>query len=286
MRRTVRFAAVSLGLAALSVPATADADVLDAYQRLANRGMTPAPLVPTAVPPALAPIDRTVGFGGARGGGYSLRLAHEGRNAVLVVAGGELRSMRALRRDRRRLGYADQRRTRVRGRRGYLLTRRLGPVARELAWVERGVVYTVGSGTPRKVSLRQLRSTARKLERLEPGWIGGSSDPENFSEASAVSTERTVTADVSFQATCAPPGSPDAAIARVGQAEVTLLPRDGDRFTFDIAEHRAGSQPWAGTVTGTISPAGITLEVHATGTIDGDACDSGPLTLVLDRRAR
>ena len=83
MRRTLWLAAVSLALAGLSVPATAGADVLDAYQRLAGAELTPAPLVPTAVPPSLAPIDRTVGLGGTRGGrGYSLRFAHEGRSAA------------------------------------------------------------------------------------------------------------------------------------------------------------------------------------------------------------
>ena len=61
--------------------------------------------------------------------------------------------------------------------------------------------------------------------------------------------------------------------------------RSGNRFAFDIAEHRKGSDPWAGTITGTITPAAITLDIRATGTIDGEACDSGPVTLTLDRRA-
>jgi hypothetical protein len=111
----------------------------------------------------------------------------------------------------------------------------------------------------------------------------GRSDPNNSSEASAVTTKRTVTTHVSFEASCAPPGSP-ATTVRVGQAAVTLLARDGDRFAFDIAEHRRGSGEWTGTITGTISPTGITLEIRATATIDGDVCDSGPLTLTLDRR--
>jgi hypothetical protein len=256
--------AVSIALAGLSVPAPAGADVLDTYQRLAARGLTPSPLVPTAVPPSLSPIDRTIGTGTTRGGrGYSIRLVHFGRNgpdAVIVVTGGEFRSVRAIVRDHRKLGYGAPRPTRVRGRRGYLLTRRLGPLARALVWAEGGVVYSIGSGTPRKVSLAQLRSTAQGLDRLERDWIGGSSDPDSSSEAFAVTTEHTVTTDVTFEASCAPPGS-SATVLRAGQEGVTLMRRNGNAFAFDIAEHRQGSAPWTGTVTGTISPTAITLDV-------------------------
>ena len=59
---------------------------------------------------------------------------------------------------------------------------------------------------------------------------------------------------------------------------------DGDRFAFDIAEHRKGSALMEGTVTGTITPSAITLDVRARGTIDGDVCD-GAQTLTLDQRA-
>jgi hypothetical protein len=74
---------------------------------------------------------------------------------------------------------------------------------------------------------------------------------------------------------------------RVGQAGVTLLARNGNDFAFDVAEHRRGSDgvEWTGTVTGTIAPAGITLQVQATGVSGGDVCDTGPLTLTLDRRS-
>jgi hypothetical protein len=286
-----RILALAIVLAGLGVPAAAEADVLDTYQRLASRDLSPAPLVPTVVPPNLRPYDRTVGTAPTRGRrGYSLRIVREGSGgaAIVVVSGGEYRSMRALLRDHRRLGFGAPERTRIRGRRGFLLTRRLGPTVRTLAWVENGVVHAVGSGTPRKISLDDLRTTARKLDRLGRDWIGGANDPDDSSEALAVTTERTVTIDVSFEASCAPPGNPDAATVRVGQAGVTLLPRSGDQFAFDVAEHRRASDevPWTGTVTGTITPAGITLQVRATGTSGGDVCDTGALTLTLDRRLR
>lgn len=88
---------------------------------------------------------------------------------------------------------------------------------------------------------------------------------------------------MTFEATCAPPGSTATAV-RVGRAEVALLRRQGDASAFDVATHRRGSAPWTGTITGTITPAAITLEVRATATIDGEPCDTGRLSLTLDAR--
>jgi len=280
MRRTL--IAVGVALAGLVSPAAARAGVVDTYQELAERGLKPAPLVPTTVPRSLAPIDQTVGLMGTRRG-YAIRFQNFSPEAVVVVNGGEFRTLRAALRDHRRRGFSS-RRMRIRGKRGYVLTRRLGPDSRSLVWVERGVVHWIGSGTPRSVSLANLRGIARGLDRLERDYIGGHADPENSSEAFALTTERTVSADVSFEARCTFPGATEPSI-RVGQASVTMLRRQGDRFSFDVAEHTTGSGSWTGTVTGTISATAMTLEIRATGTVDGDVCDTGPLTLVLDRRA-
>lgn len=263
-------------VALLSVPAAAEASVLDTYQRLAERRLSPAPLVPTKIPKAFRPIDRAPEIGTTIGGrGYAVRLVHvgpAGPDAVIEVSGGEFRSIRAMWRERRREGYTSRRRTRVRGKRGYLL-KRPGPATRELAWVEGGKVYTAGSGTPRKVSLKALRSTVAGLDRLERDYIGGAADPDNSSGAVAVTTERTVTATVDFEAQC------DSGV-RAGSTEVVLLRRQGDAFSFEIA-----SGPWTGTVNGTITPDAITLDIHASGTVEGEACDTGALTLTLDQRS-
>jgi hypothetical protein len=72
---------------------------------------------------------------------------------------------------------------------------------------------------------------------------------------------------------------------RVGEAEVTLLARQGDAFSFDIDSHVRGSEPWTGTVNGTITPDAITLDIHASGTIEGEVCDTGALSLTLDGRS-
>jgi hypothetical protein len=128
---------------------------------------------------------------------------------------------------------------------------------------------------------------ARGLDRLEGAWLGSSPNPESFSEASAVTTARTVSVEVSFEATCTFPGSTEPSV-RVGNVGVTLLRRQGSGFAFDVAANlRRGSEeePWQGTVTGRISATAITLDVRATGTPAGYSCDTGPLTLTLARHA-
>jgi hypothetical protein len=281
MRRISRTVALAT-LALLTVPAVADADLLDTYSRIAERRLSPAPLVPVTIPRVFRPIERAPEPGSTIGGrGYAVRLVHQGPagpDAVIEVSGGEFRTMRALLRERRRQGYSSQRRMRVRGHRGYLLRRPLGIKSRDLAWVERGVVYSLGSGTPRKVSVRALRSTAAGLDRLEREYFGGAADPDNSSDAAAVTTRRTVTARVGFEAQCS------AGSVRVGNAQVALLRRQGNAFSFDIATHRTSEEPWTGTITGTITPDAITLDVRASATIEGETCDTGALTLTLADR--
>jgi hypothetical protein len=63
-----------------------------------------------------------------------------------------------------RLGFG-ARSTRVRGRRGYLLTRRLGVTTWYLLWSEDRRVYELGTGTPRTVSLRRLRNRTQETVR-------------------------------------------------------------------------------------------------------------------------
>ena len=281
MRRPLCVVACT-ALAALSVPAASAADVLTEYQRLAERRLSPAPLVPTSVPRSLAPLDRTISPSPSRRrSGYGLRLVNGAQNAVIVLEGGSFKNVKAALRDGKRLGFK-ARRTRVRGHRGYLFTRHLGPTQWLLVWVEDGRVYTLGTGTPRKVSLKQLRATAAGLQHLGRYYIGAPADPDNSSEGDAVTTDRAVTARVSWQAQCVAPGATTAEI-RVGNARVTMLPFQANAFAFDIAQHRVGTAPWNGTVSGTVSPTAIALSIHATGTIDGMACDSGQLSFTLDR---
>ena len=273
MRRTL-YAAV--GIAALALPAPAEAQVLDVYSRLAARDLRPAPLVPTRVPRSLAPMDRTVSAAPAqRRDGYALRFINGAGDAIVVVAGGDYPTMAAVRRDARRLGMT-VRRTRIRGRSGYLLSRQS---ERVLVWPEGGRIHTIDTGTPRKVSVAQLRATAAGLEPLERDYIGSGGDPDNPSEGFFVTTPRTVTGSVGWGAQCLNPDGSPGGTPRAGQLNVTMLARRGNAFAFDIA-----TEGWTGTVTGTVAPGAVTVSLRATGTFDGVPCDTGPVQITLDGR--
>jgi len=280
---------VALGVV-LVVPMPAHA-VLEQYREIDEGRLSPAPLVPTRVPPSLRPIERSMGSQRVRSGRrYSFRFAKESASgdAVLVFDRNAHRSMRAfLREYGRRLGFK-RKGTRIRGRRGYLMTRPLGPPTRVLAWREGGALYTIGSGTPRRVSLSQLRSTAAGLQRLR-GYYSGEA-PGSFGEsASEVAlTDRTVSARVDWSAQCTRPGATEPT-ARGGGAEATLLRRSGNAFSFDIAGNRRDGEefPWTGTIGGSVSRTGVGLTIRANGTSEGDTCTSNQayaLTRVAPRR--
>ncbi len=282
-----RCAVTCVTLVALSAPAAASADVFDVYADLAARRLSPAPLVPVAVPPVLEPLDRTIeAFPSRRRSGYGLRmvkLARSGPDAIIVLEGGSFKTVKAALRDGRRLGFK-ARGTRVRGRPGYVLTRRLGRRPEwSLVWAEGRRVYTLAASTSRKLPLKRLRATAAGLDPLGTEYLGTHVDPDNGSEGLAMTTKRTVTSRVSWEAQCAEPdGSPAGIYA--GSARATLVPRRGNAFSFDIAPHRVGTNPWTGSVSGTISPAAINVTIQASGTIQRLNCTTGSLSLVLDRR--
>jgi hypothetical protein len=272
--------AIIVALAGMPAPAAAEG-VLDVYGRLAKRDLPHAPLVPTRVPRDLRPIGRTLGAAPSlRRGGYGLRLFSDQPPAVIAMSGGDYASMRAARRDFLRRQSYKGRPTRIRGHAGLTLTRRgQGYV---LLWREGGVVYWIGTGTPRKISLAELRDTATALDPLEHQWVGQGDDPDRGDGAVLLTTRRTVTANVDWSANCTnPDGSPTNNYA--GSVQVNLVPRSGDRFAFDLAGRDTGSLRWSGRISGTVAADAVTVTVHATGTFDGAACDTGELQLRLTR---
>jgi hypothetical protein len=211
------------------------------------------------------------------------RLVNGRNDTIIAFEAGQHRTMRAVFREARRLSFS-RRRTRVRGRPAYLLTRRLAPVSRWLAWVEDGRVYGLSTGTSRTVSLNDLRATADGLEKLT-GAYGGAPDPAASTEAFVVATQRTVTGRVSWEARCTDPGATESS-ARVGNAEVTLLRLEGSTFAFDVAEHLTEPEPWTGSVSGTVAPDAVALNLRAAGTIAGSSCDTGPMSFSIPRSRR
>ena len=257
--------------AALLAPAAARADLLDEYQRLAERELSPAPLVPTTAPPAIGRIDRAMqGHGSRRRSGYGLRLVHytdSGPDAIVALEGGSFKGMRGALREYRRFGFST-RRTRVRGHKGHLLAR---PRERGLLWREGGVVYWMATGTLDKISVRGLRNTAAGLDRLGGAFVGSGDGDRYDTGAVIVTTATTVTAHVDWGAECfAADGSQRAGHA--GSKRFTLLPRDGAAFTADLA-----GRGWTGTVSGTVRVGAIDVAVHATRSAGDETCDTGPV---------
>ena len=238
MRRTVT--ALSIALAVLACAAPARADVLDTYQRLAERGIKPAPLVPddgAADPDTDRPLDRH------RADAPRPRLL--GPSRALQPQ----RPRRDHRGDRRRVpgacapssatsgGSASSAPGRCasagiaapcsRGGSGRSRGRSCGPRA---ASSTRSAPAPRGRSRSPTCAPSPAASTAS-----DASWIGSSSDPDSSSGGFAFTTAHTISVRVEFQASCTFPGSTEPT-ARVGQAQVTLMRRQGNSFAFDIGD--------------------------------------------------
>lgn len=116
-------------------------------------------------------------------------------------------------------------------------------------------------------------------------WLrmGTPADPDSSSEAFVVATDRTITVQVAWEAQCLAPDGSQIGV-RVGNARATLLPKHAGAFSFDVARDQIQTDAWGGSVSGTVSAAAITLSIQATGSFDGQRCDTGPLSFTLNRR--
>lgn len=268
--------------------------VFDVSEELIEQRVAPAPLVPTYVPPRLARGRAFIEPGYAQGRVYSMRILHVGRggiDGVIAVqrctpigraAFGTCAGLAATGREYVRQGYLSKA-TRIRARRGFLLTRRrAGGPDRSLIWREDRLVYSIGSATPRTVSLADLRATATRLDRLQHRYLGSSPDPDNPSGAVLVAGEHFVAGHIDWYGAC---NSPDGA-GRSGATDLAVVPRQGDTFALAIDDASSSARGWTGTISGTVSPTAIVLEIRATGVFDGVSCDTGALSLTLTRLDR
>ena len=262
----------------------AHADGLATLQDLAKRHLRPAPLVPTSAPRPLSDLRATLSTGVGRGKrGYGLRLVHytdDGPDAIIALERGAYRSTRSALRDHRRNGYR-VRRTRLRGRRAFLLTRKLGRVRTSvLLWREDGSVYSMASGTPRKVSVRGMRATAGGLDHLGANYLG-----DYFAEgsnntslgATLVTTQHFISGVIEWGTdNCTFNGFP--AAAHGGSATFLMLPLRNRAFSMPLT---AG---WNGSLSGTVSAPAVSVALQGSGTFDEEACDTGAMSVSADRR--
>lgn len=293
-RRRAMWPALGLAAALGGLPGApaegATAPLFPVSERLIEEGVAPAALVPLYVPPRMAAPRAVIEPGFARGRVFSMRILQQsprGAEGIIVIqrcapigaaAFGTCTGLSATRRHYVGQGFRATA-TRVRGRRGVLLVRP-GPRGPErwLIWREDGLVHEIGTATPAKAPLRQLRLTAERLDRLQHRYLGSSPDPDSSTGAVLVAGERFVAGHVGWEAAC--PGA--AAPARAGAADLVVVPRRGDAFSADIAVVATPSaQGWTGTISGVVGPAAISLEIRAGGTFDGVACDTGALALTL-----
>lgn len=293
MRPAYRCATCLMLVLAASSAAPADGATVALFpvsERLIEEGVAPAALVPLYVPPRMVAPRAIIEPGFARGRVFSMRILQQsprGAEGIIVLqrcapigaaAFGTCTGLSATRRHYVRQGFRATT-TRVRGRRAFLLVRP-GPHGPErwLIWREDGLVHEIGTGTPAKAPLGQLRLTAERLDRLQHRYVGSSPDPDSSSGAVLVAGEGFVAGHVSWDAPCASASVP----VRAGSADLVVVPRRGDAFSADVALAATPSaRGWTGTISGVVGPAAISLEIRAAGVFDGVACDTGALTLTL-----
>ena len=276
-------AVIAAALAGASPGVAAPGHILGIYQDLAERHETPAPLVPLDVPKQFGSLDRSIFPTPTRGGrGYAFGLVNGSHSAALGLAGGEFKTLKALVRDQEGLHPRPLHRIEVRGRHGYLFPNQRG--ARTIAWIERGTLYYMVTGTPRRVSQRDMLTYAAGLDRLGNSYLGATDDPQSSTEAFGVTTAHTLSLRVGIEMACTFNGAPSS--PRVANALVELMPRSGATFSFDFAANKLDREAWTGTVSGTIAPAAISIQAQVGGDVPstGEQCSSGTVSFSIKRQ--
>lgn len=280
----MRPAALALLLLLVLTP-VARADGLETLQDLAAFHLRPAPLVPTSAPGGLSDLGVTFTDAGRSKRGYSWRLVHYGSagpDAIIALSRGDYPSMASALRFFRRNGYT-KRSTRIRGRRAYLLKRHRESL---IAWIEERSVYTIATGTPRKVSVAGLRATAAGLDRLGANYIGSYFYPgtDNTSFGGVlVTTQQYVSGYIEWGTdNCVFNGLPGA--AHGGQAAFIMVPLEGRDFTIPLSDPGVTPPGWSGSITGAVSPAAINLSMQGSGVFDATSCDTGPMSVSAPAR--
>jgi hypothetical protein len=263
----------------------ARADGLLTLQKLAKRHLRPAPLVPTSAPRPLSNLNATLETAPGRKGGYAVRLAHYtdyGPDAIIVLSRDDYRSLRAALRDYRRAGFTVGR-TRIRGRRASRLTRNGSTV---LLWKEGGRIFSIATGTPRKVTVKGLRATAAGLEPLGANYLGQYFAPgsnNTFFDATLVTTQHHVSGLVEWGTdNCTFNGEPAAAYA--GQASFMMLPLSSGAFSIPLDGPLVTPKGWNGSISGVVSTSAINLTMQGSGVFDDESCDTGPMAVTAEQR--
>lgn len=279
--------------------ATAWADIGEflEYARLADAKASPAALVlPTIAAPKAD--ERLLVDGSAERGGkqYRLRLVWAmtkppfTHRAIIFLRRGRVPTLAALRKELRFGGYRVKP-LRIRNRPGLLATRTSPGFS--LAWVEKGLVYELGTGQPRRVPLIALRQIARDLEPISQQYVGSADLPDGRN-ASAVgfTTATTISLAIDITGNCtAPAGAPVGLTQLAGSGQLMLAPRQGANFSAAIpspAKPNLGLPGWTIAGSGAVAADAIALTVDATITAPpslyfpgGGTCATDPMSILM-----
>lgn len=258
---------------------------MDTYQTLGGRRLSPAPLVPISLPPSLGALATSpLDYNPEPHGGYLMifkNLATDRAHvATLVVKREGVRSLAAVRKSVRSI--ANVRATRVRGHAGLVLAYRFQALV-ALEWNEDGRLYELATGTPRTISLKQLRATASRLEHLLGAFDGSYMTPDRANqEVETLLTDRTITIHLGWSAPCADP-SLAYPLTNEG-AELTLwtVPTTGGAFSlspFTVASVNPSN--WTLSLGGSAAASGGQLSFQAFADRGSEHCAIGPLSLAF-----
>jgi hypothetical protein len=138
----------------------------------------------------------------------------------------------------------------------------------------------MASSTPKKVSVRGMRTTAARLDHLGANY-GGSFFAEGSNNtslgATLVTTRHFISGVIEWGTdNCTSSGFP--AAAHGGSAAFLMLPLRRGAFSMPLTEG------WNGSLLGTVSAPAVSVALQGSGTFDGVACDTGPMSVSADRR--
>ncbi|MGH2958884.1 MAG: hypothetical protein ACRDKE_04720, partial [Solirubrobacterales bacterium] len=154
----------------------------------------------------------------------------------------------------------------------------------QLLWKENGIIYTVSTATDRQISLKDLKTVANGLQTLGREYLGSYYDDNGGQSAIAVNTDKSIVLNIEWTAPCTRAGGIPSS-PRGGYATSSVIPLAGSSFAFNLLPGMPTGNQWTLSASGSVSADAVSLTYRASGTIDGDTCDSGPITLNLNGRA-
>jgi hypothetical protein len=125
-----------------------------------------------------------------------------------------------------------------------------------------------------------MRATAAGLDHLGANYgasyfVPGSNNTSLG--ATLVTTRRFISGVIEWGTdNCTFNGFP--AAAHGGSASFFMLPLRGGAFSVPLTEG------WNGSLSGTVSAPAVSVALQGSGTFDGTACDTGPMSVSADRR--